>query len=97
MANSSVSRAVQGTIISQPLNRMRSPCGGKPLLDAGEHQVAYHFVVDAGGGGVRGDDFPVAGVDREGDADDFAVPATDFQHIGRPALDGRQGNDAAVP
>ena len=44
---------------------------------------------------MPGDDLPVTGVDR-GDTGDLVVLAADFQHIGRPALVGRQGNDPAL-
>src|SRR5215813_10585193 len=44
-------RGVSGTVVSEPLNRMRRPGSGKPLLDTGEHQVAHHFAADTGSGG----------------------------------------------
>ena len=46
---------------------------------------------DAAGAGLPGDDFSVAGVDGEDEADDLAIPATDFQAVGRPALDWTPG------
>lgn len=49
------SRGVSGTVVSEPLNRMRRPGSGEPLLDTSEHQIAHHFTVDTGGGGVPRD------------------------------------------
>jgi hypothetical protein len=83
-------------VIGQPLHGMGRPESGEPPLDAGEHEVTDHLAADAAGAGLPGNDLPVAGVDRERDAHDLAVPTADLQPIGRPALIGRQGNDAAL-
>src|ERR1700761_8266747 len=32
-------RGVSGTVVSKPLNRVRRPGSGKPMLDTGEHQI----------------------------------------------------------
>ena len=87
---------VGGAIVGQPLDRMDRLGGGEPSFDAGQHQVTHHLAADPAGRSVPGDDLPVTGVDREGDADHLAVPATGLQYIGGPALIGRQGNDAAL-
>ncbi len=86
----------RGSRYRQPLNGVRCPQGVESPFDTGQHEVAHHLAADAAGAGLPGDDFSVAGVDGEHEADDFAIPATDFQAVGRPALIGRQGNDAAL-
>ena len=89
-------RSVSRAIISEPLNRIGRTDRREPALDAGQHQIAHHFAADPAGCGVPGDDLTIARVDREGDADHLAIPASDLQRIGRPALVGRQGDDAAI-
>ena len=86
---------ISGAVVRQPLNGMWCPQGVEPSFDAGQHEVAHHFTADAAGAGLPGDDFSVAGVDGEDEAHDLAIPAADFQAVGRPAVIGRQGNNAA--
>jgi aromatic ring hydroxylase len=72
--------------------------GSEPSFDAGEHQVTHHLAAYPAGRSVPGDDLPVTRVDREGDADHLAVPATDLQLSNAMANNPQPWNgDAVLP
>ena len=73
---------VGAAIVCQPFERRRRLEGAKPPLDGLEHHVPDHPAADArSDDGMPCDDFPVMGVDDEGDPDEVPVPARDLEPV----------------
>jgi len=77
---------VGAAVVGEHLDRLRRPAGAEAPLHRHQHHVAHVRPADPGTGYRRpGDDFAVAGIDDEGQADDLAVPAGKLQPVGTPA------------
>src|SRR5882672_3317181 len=61
--------AIATAIVREPLDGLRNALGTEAPLHALEHQVADHLPADAAGGGAPGHDYPITGIQGEGDAD----------------------------
>src|SRR4029078_612783 len=62
-----------------------SPEGAEASLDALDHHVPDHLAADARRRGHPGDGLTIVAVEREGQADDLAVPAGELQLVRAPA------------
>lgn len=81
-------RCEAAAVIRKPLNRVRRSVGAEPPLDRNEHHVADHLARDAAGTCCPRDDLTIAGIHRERDANNLAVPAVDFEAVRTPARIG---------
>ena len=71
-----------GAVIGQPFDGLRQAVDlAEAVLDGGDHQVADIFALDALGGGDMAHGFTIAAVEREGDADLFAIVAADLEAV----------------
>lgn len=66
------------------------------MLDGGDHEIADVLGRDAAGGGDVPHGFTITAVEREGDADLFAVVASDLQRVRAPAGIASVNRDATV-
>ncbi len=88
--------AVTAPVIREPLHRMRGLLTVKTSLDALEHHVTDYLAGDATGRGNPGHHLPIAGIEREGDADALTVPAGELEAIRGPSEIRADRDDLAI-
>ncbi len=88
---------IGAAIVGKMLDRPWSSDGPEAGLDGLQHEIANIRPADprAAESG-EGEDLAVEGVDDEGHADDFAIPAGELQSVGTPAQVGGLDHDLAV-
>jgi hypothetical protein len=76
---------IAAAIFREPLDQMRQRPITKAPLYALYHQIRNHFSGDPANVGTPAHDFPIAGIESKGHANDLPVPAGDLQSVGGPA------------
>ena len=84
-------------IVREVLDAMRRTIPAETLFDGGEHHITDDFAADAGGRSTPSNRFAIAGVEREGDANNFFIPAEDLEAVRAPTgVRAECLNDAVV-
>ncbi len=90
-------RGVAAAVVGQPFDGVRQGVHlAEAMFDRGHHEISHIF---GGYPSSRGDvahRLPIAAVEREGDADLFAIVAADLEAVGAPACISGGDSDTAV-
>lgn len=87
---------IDGAVVGEPLDRMGCPWRMEAGLDAFDHEVSDHLPRDACGGSDPADDLAIVAVERERDAHDLVVPASELEPVRTPPYVGSQGDDLSI-